>query len=88
MHVCMFPCVSVLCIRMSHVSSCTAPTLPFMLSPPLFLSAGYSNILPHAVGEGLTAPTWGSETPSVPGRWSSLLDPLVQHCKYSMYDYM
>ena len=70
-------CVYVLCIWVSHVPSCTAPTLTFMLSPSLFLSTGCSNILPRAVGQGLTAPTWGSETPS------SLPDPPVQQCKES-----
>ena len=89
-HARMYVFVYVLCIRVSHVPSNTAPTLPFMLSPSLFLFTGCSYILQRAMGEGLTAPTWGSKTPSVLGRWSSLPDPpcaaLQGKCK--MYEHM
>ena len=63
---------------------CTTPILPFNPSPFLFLSTGCNDILPRAMGEDLTVPTWGSGTPSVPGRWSSLPNPPpppVQHCR-------
>ena len=68
--VCMYVCVFALCIRLSHVPYGTAPTLPFILSPSLFLSMGSKDILPRAMAEDLAALAWGSGTLLVPGLWS------------------
>ena len=82
MYLCVCVCVFALCIRVSHVPYGTAPTLPFILSPSLFLSTRCKDILPGAMGEDLAALAWGSGTLSGPGRWSPPPPP-VQHCKGS-----